>query len=195
MNCRRARSALQRAADGELPLGERLEVEAHARDCERCAPLARRLTELDDAFTRFPEPPVESLDLDAQVRAVRARVEREHDAPVRVPVRRRALVLAAAAVLVAALAGLALLLRGSRPAAGPIVEDGGPAPRSIEEVVPAPIDTTDGERTVGTGATPGGLTHEVGDAPIVPQPARDAVTTLAPTPEVAPEPIDAPAPT
>ncbi|MBK7874286.1 MAG: zf-HC2 domain-containing protein [Planctomycetes bacterium] len=152
MRCRDARSALHRAADGLASIEERLELDAHVAECERCAPLARRLEELELAFARLPEPPVESLDVETQVRAVRARLEQESVAARPTPASRSAWWLAAAAALALAAAGATLWSRRARPDAPPVV-DGPRVPR--EERAPNDADASRGAHaTDDAAATP-----------------------------------------
>lgn len=157
MRCREARALLQRAADGELALEDRLALDAHVAECERCAPLARRLEELEHAFARFPEPPVDSLDLDAQVRAVRARIagdartERTRRFTLSLDARRA---LVAAAVLALVAAGLVLFLRGAAAPTPPVVQE---PPRSPSV---APRDAVDAPKDARANVAAPELAHD-----------------------------------
>lgn len=157
MRCREARALLQRAADGELALEDRLALDAHVAECERCAPLARRLEELEHAFARFPEPPVDSLDLDAQVRAVRARIagdartERTRRFTLSLDARRA---LVAAAVLALVAAGLVLFLRGAAAPTPPVVQE---PPRSPSV---APRDAVDAPKDARADVAAPELAHD-----------------------------------
>lgn len=122
-SCRKARGWILRARDGELGLDLDLRLQAHVADCDECAELWRRSAALEEAFTRLPQPPVESLDVGAAVARVRARCEAD-DARRRSGRRTlvRRLALAAALVLLVT----AVALRPWRDAGTPRVGGAGP---------------------------------------------------------------------
>lgn len=125
LSCRRARALVVASRDGGLRLEARLALDAHLADCQACRALDARDAALEEALARLEEPPVERLDLEAAVRAVRAGIaQRERRALER---RRRLRPIAIAVALAAGLA-LALALLRARPAA---VRE---APRLVEHV-------------------------------------------------------------
>ena len=151
--CTRARRAIPLALDGELALSERFRLDAHLERCSRCRALWEEQETLEQALADLPEAPLDRLDLDVQVAAVRAGIERarEEDAhgdglperpslpPVRrAPSRRRAMGLAAAAVMLAG-AWVLWQLRTSPPAPAPVDRIvSAPEPESTEPTPPQP---------------------------------------------------------
>ena len=115
--------------DGELPPGERTEVEAHLAACPACATLLADMTAVDAAATSLPaEAPQGYFD------AFPSRVVARLGAPSRAPLRTRRLPewtwAAAAALLLAVVAPLTL----RQPAPGPVPATTPAAPRSDFEV-------------------------------------------------------------
>ena len=75
MKCRTARSHLQRRLEGTLSVEDDFRLEDHLTGCDRCAREAQTQSALEEAFVSLPEPPVEHVDVERAVRAVRARIE------------------------------------------------------------------------------------------------------------------------
>jgi hypothetical protein len=147
IRCSQARRRILASRDARLSLAERLELDEHLQGCETCRALDVADAGLEEALAALPEPPVERLDLDVAVRAVRARIESAEleqavDRARRARVRRWIGWSAAAAVVVA-LAAWMLLGRGeSEPARRSEVVEHAPdpeLPRTIEDPA-APLD-------------------------------------------------------
>ena len=121
IRCRTARAYMLRAVDDELALERDLELRAHLTDCEVCRVHWERAAALEQALARLPDPPLDSLDVERAVAAVRARCADE-PAPgalgprrERSPSRRAAV----AAALALGLIGAAFFLARGR---GPVAE-------------------------------------------------------------------------
>jgi hypothetical protein len=77
--CVRARRQLALAADGELAIDGRLELDRHLERCAACRAERDALDALEEALLDLPEPPLASLALERAVAGVRARVAGEPD--------------------------------------------------------------------------------------------------------------------
>jgi len=77
LSCRRARRALEARSDERLGLERGFELEAHLEGCPACRGYAASLERLDEALAGLSDPPLQRLDVEASVRAVRARLEAE----------------------------------------------------------------------------------------------------------------------
>ena len=73
--CTRARQWIDRAVDGELSIDERFRLDAHLEVCATCRTDLAALEQLEAALAGSTQPPVDSLDLDRAVVAVRAGIE------------------------------------------------------------------------------------------------------------------------
>jgi Putative zinc-finger len=116
IRCSQARRRILASRDARLSLAERLELDEHLQGCEACRALDLADASLDEALAALPEPPIERIDLDAAVRAVRARIDgaelersAQHARRARL---RRWVGWSVAAAAVAALAGWLILGRG-----------------------------------------------------------------------------------
>jgi hypothetical protein len=172
-SCRRARAALLRALDGELPLEGRLALDAHLATCAACARFEADAAGLEEALRAGPEP-TESLTAVADVTAdILAALDRalaeEPSAPPAQP-RRRWAAAAAAAILLGAL-GLGVAWWRARTARSPaphaVVEG---ALAEVEPPEPAPLDLQAAE------PADGGPELEIEGAPDQSEPARIAGT-------------------
>jgi|GEM_PF-1997381 len=74
MRCRQARRAIELRLDERLELEPGFELDRHLAGCADCRDLEARLQRVEDALLAQPEPPLEAVDVDAQVRAIRARL-------------------------------------------------------------------------------------------------------------------------
>lgn len=141
MSCRRQQTRLFSAVDGTLSLDERFALDAHLETCARCRELAHSLDGLDAGLAALPEPPLEHLDLDAQVRAIRERGG-SRARPVASVLRWR--VAAAAALIVGTTLGAILFARRASDEAGRALESKTDDARCTE--MPAPRIDPDGEQ-------------------------------------------------
>ena len=73
--CTQARRWIDRAVDGELSIDERFRLDAHVERCAACRADLAALEQLESALAGAPQPPVDSLDLERAVTAVRAGIE------------------------------------------------------------------------------------------------------------------------
>lgn len=118
--CRDARRWMERALTGELAIEDELRLEEHARGCPRCRDAAARGEALREALLGLPAPPLERVDVERHVRAVRAVLEAGDAQAAERPARlRRAAGWLAAAGVVAATALALVLGARERPAARP----------------------------------------------------------------------------
>lgn len=98
MNCRRSQRALRQRLDETLQLDLELRLQSHLADCARCRAFDARAQALEEALVRLPEPPVERLDVERALQAVRvARVARVPATTVARPWRRVAAVVVGSA--------------------------------------------------------------------------------------------------
>lgn len=168
--CRRARAWILEAAEGELELGQRFQLEEHLNRCAACRAEQAASLVLGEALTTRPEPPVDRLDLDAVVaridaeidrRAASGEADRELSGPAlaspdpapgdRRPARRRRPVLTVALAAAAALLAVVLLWdppsdepgRGPESEVASLPEAEAPA---IDLSVPAEGDAIEPER-------------------------------------------------
>ncbi|MEM7306832.1 MAG: zf-HC2 domain-containing protein [Planctomycetota bacterium] len=133
--CARARRWMLQAVDGELRLQDRFRLDAHVEKCPACRAALAEAERIEEALLELPEPPLEHVDVEAAVRAVRARIDAPEATPetsVPTPPKRRVGGWAAAAALMAA-AGAGWLLggRGGSRLDAPAVD--GPALAQVEE--------------------------------------------------------------
>lgn len=175
MKCRDARRALERRIDERLALEVGFELDAHLEDCAACRERLQRGDALDEAIARMPEPPLERLDVEHSVSAIRARIEAERGAaasapPRRAPLRRTAALKWAA---LAAAASLALAIMLSE-------RDGAGAPDGSGASSPAVAQQSPHDDGTNDAPTPVASANEI-------QPSRGAdspqsTTTPAPVP-------------
>jgi hypothetical protein len=143
-SCRDVRSELFASFEHALEIEETLAIEEHLRDCAACAEEARRARLVHEAFARLPAAPVGRVDVERNVGAVRAAIDRR---PAERPVRPWPWIAAAAAVVVLALAarlwfssGDVTQPTGTNAEAPRVVEEAGAAaPESRAVVQEAPL--------------------------------------------------------
>lgn len=139
MRCSQARRRILASRDARLALADRLELDTHLQVCTVCRALDAADADLEEALAALPEPPVERVDVEAAVRAVRVRIdegERERAAERTRRVRAgKQIGWAAAAAAAIALGAWALLARD------------GSSPKRPNEVVerehPEPVETVE----------------------------------------------------
>ncbi len=138
--CREFRAALGALVECDLALERRLELERHARACADCAARLARERALQEALIGLSAPPLESLDVQRNVRVVLERLERGPRTLPRARPRRWWIPLAAAAALCLA-SWLAARLVREAPMPAPPVAQGPrePALPRAEPVVPAHV--------------------------------------------------------
>lgn len=137
MKCRDARRALERRLDERLALEVGFQLDAHLEDCAPCRERLQRGDALDEALARMPEPPLDRLDVEHSVSAIRARLEAERGVASSAPPRRKVLLTWTA---VAAAASLALAVAWSQ-------RDSAPEPMGPGASSPAVAQTSPGEPT------------------------------------------------
>lgn len=168
MNCRHAEARLHAAADHALALEAQLELDAHVAECARCAELARALAALEAVLVRSAEPPLEALDVERHVRAVRAAIDARTE-PRREP-RFGLPWLVSAAAAAAALIALLWLTRTAPRDVERVVER---APHPAERELPGgdlPCDVVD---ELGTTTTPHADVAHSHEAPTVVSPPSE----------------------
>ncbi|MCZ6597026.1 MAG: zf-HC2 domain-containing protein [Planctomycetota bacterium] len=142
--CRRIRSWIPLAVEGELPLDRRYRLDEHVAGCAECRSEYEAAVALEEAMQRLPEPPVERLDLDRIAGAIDAAIDERlrAGAPEKAARRPRRIGLRAvvAAAAVAVLAAGALLWQA-------LVDDV-PDEVATSSVAAASGDATPGDATI-----------------------------------------------
>jgi len=72
--CRRMRERALRELDRELNIDEALELDAHLAECDACREFVRSAQSLEGLLQSLGEPPVEQLDIERNVLAIRERI-------------------------------------------------------------------------------------------------------------------------
>lgn len=136
---RRARAAMRRMLDGELPIEEQFRLEALVAEDPELARELESMRALEECFAKLPEPPVAGLDLDRALAGIHAELDLSEAQPHVPPTWRRVVPLAAAAsALVAALLGLRFL-QPSRPAPAPPSPSGSPDAPVVADAGPSSV--------------------------------------------------------
>lgn len=154
ISCREARSRILPAIDGSLRIERVFELEEHVRGCSDCRARHEEARAIDAALTRFPEPPVDRIDLDRAVAGIRAAIDGESAPAHRAAPRRRVarwvpIALGGVAALAAAVL-VAFLLR-TRPDAVPgeirapevVVAPPPPEPEVAPKPAPEPPESSE----------------------------------------------------
>ncbi len=193
MKCRDARRALERRIDERLALEVGFELDAHLERCAACRERLQRGDALGEALARMPEPPLERIDVEHSVSAIRARVEAARGAAAPASRRRAPLVTWAA---VAAAASLALALvwseRGSDSSQNGA---GGPSPAVAGQALENDATGVASATGVATSSATDAPTNTTTPAPVRSPSDPGAVTSGATATETTaprnPNPVDA----
>lgn len=103
MRCRVARQSIELEVDGGLKLETRFQLEAHLESCAKCHAYALGLRRIESALMAQPDGPLQSLDLDRSITAIRAGIETgAHAGSGKSNTKRRAWIAAASLVAAAA---------------------------------------------------------------------------------------------
>jgi hypothetical protein len=128
------------AADGERPLEERFELEAHLERCPRCRARREALGELGELLARSPAPALGSLDVGRALERIHQRLAEE---PGSLPVERRsrpwrraAAVAALLLALIGATAWWVLQTRGAGTSIPPAPEPDATTPVAAADAMP-----------------------------------------------------------
>jgi len=108
IRCRAARRCIDAALEQELGVERRLELEAHLAHCEACARREREARRLQEWLEGPGDPPPNAPDVEAAVRTVLVRLERDED-PAPVPARVRRVAWGAGLALAAGVLALVVL--------------------------------------------------------------------------------------
>jgi hypothetical protein len=112
--CKHGRARLERAFAGGLPVAERMALEEHAVQCERCAVELERVDALAEALTTLPDPPVERVNLDDVLTRIGTAIDEDLAPVTQLPTRRTNQSRRVIAIVAALAAAVILLVMGPK---------------------------------------------------------------------------------